>query len=194
MRVAKIKTNSTAEVKNHYSDVIYFQGCHQFCRFCFNKNMWDSEGGEEMTVMEIISKLSHFSDVVVLTGGEPLLQRDLELLIDQLRRRTNVQIVLETSLIDQRLFPKVDKILYSFKTSQKYPHVQDLLDAYDNLDIVVVIGHRWFNIDNFRILLKATKKEVYVRYCDDKPRDIKKVIHALKEYKKPFKVFDQLVI
>ena len=194
MKVAEIKTNSTAEVKGHYSDVIYFQGCTQFCRFCFNKSLWDMDGGEEMSIPEIMSKLSHFSDVVVLTGGEPLLQRDLELLITQLRRKSDVSIVLETSLIDQRIYSLVDKVLYSFKTFQKYPQVQDSLDLFDNLDIVVVIGHHWFNVDNFKTLLKAVKKDVYIRYCDDKPRNIKKVIHAMREYNKPCKVFDQLVL
>lgn len=189
MKIAEIKTNSTAEVKDHFADIIYFQGCEKGCPFCFNKEICDMNGGIEMTPNEVISKLSHFSDTVVFTGGDPLYQPELQTLIDKL---SDKYLILETSFINKKIFSQVDKVLFSFKTF--IPHVYHWkdLESLDNVDIVVVIGHRWFNKQNFRDLVSSYKKDIYIRYYNDKPCDIRDVLHIMKAYKKPCKVFRQL--
>ncbi len=53
---------------------IYFAGCKHHCPGCHNPQSWDLNGGEEMTVREILEvvKLNDFN--VTFSGGDPFFQ------------------------------------------------------------------------------------------------------------------------
>lgn len=68
---------------------IRFMGCNLSCSFCDTKGSWTADGTfaiTEMTSMDIITALSGKTDVIVLTGGEPCLQDDLEELVPLLQQ------------------------------------------------------------------------------------------------------------
>lgn len=67
-------------------------GCPVKCAFCDSKYSWDS--GTEMTVAEIVKQV-HYRHVVI-TGGEPLIQLDLEQLVSALKKQEHY-VLLETS-------------------------------------------------------------------------------------------------
>ena len=59
--------------------VVFFQGCPLRCIFCHNPDSWRFDGGTEMTVEELVSRIEAFRPFyrdggVTLTGGEPLAQ------------------------------------------------------------------------------------------------------------------------
>lgn len=64
------------------ANFIRFAGCNLNCEWCDTK--WDKPLMGQMTVVDIISKLDAASDLVVLTGGEPLIQNNLNELIGTL--------------------------------------------------------------------------------------------------------------
>lgn len=62
--------------------VIFVQGCNLKCKFCHNRDTWDSCGGTEYTVPELMDKIQRYKNYfmpsggVTISGGEPLLQQD----------------------------------------------------------------------------------------------------------------------
>jgi len=61
---------------------VRFTGCNLRCKWCDTKYAW--EEGSEMSMDDIISDVKKYpTNWVCLTGGEPLLQRDIYKLIDK---------------------------------------------------------------------------------------------------------------
>ena len=60
--------------------VVFFQGCPLRCAYCHNPDTWAFEGGQEVTVEEVLQKVRRCAPYikknggVTLTGGEPLAQ------------------------------------------------------------------------------------------------------------------------
>ncbi len=68
-------------------------GCNLRCAWC--DTMYSMDGGTEMTVPEIMEKVGTCRTVCV-TGGEPMLQKDILELLDALLK-TGKKVVLETN-------------------------------------------------------------------------------------------------
>ena len=67
--------------------VLWVQGCTLGCSECFNQKMLPTDGGELVSVGELIDKIKALSGAiegVTISGGEPLQQ--MEPLVDLLRR------------------------------------------------------------------------------------------------------------
>ncbi|WP_400207962.1 7-carboxy-7-deazaguanine synthase QueE [Candidatus Methanomassiliicoccus intestinalis] len=74
---------------------VRFVGCNLDCAWCDTN--YAKSGGVEMTVNEILDKIEHFNTPFVsLTGGEPLLQEDINTLITSLLEES-YHITLETN-------------------------------------------------------------------------------------------------
>ena len=61
--------------------LIFTQGCNFRCPFCHNKDLLRNKNNYNITEDEIfnyLNKRKGIVDGVVITGGEPLLQNDLE--------------------------------------------------------------------------------------------------------------------
>ncbi len=80
---------------------IRFTKCNRFCKWC------DTEfsNGREMTIGEIIKKLNKKIKWISLTGGEPMLEENLILLIKKLKKE-KFKTLLETNgtLFDKEIF------------------------------------------------------------------------------------------
>ncbi|MDP8011610.1 MAG: 7-carboxy-7-deazaguanine synthase QueE [Thermoplasmata archaeon] len=74
---------------------VRFTGCNLRCKWCDTKYAWDE--GKEMTMDEIIENVKDFpTKWVCLTGGEPLLQKDIYKLIDKFLS-LEYKIIVETN-------------------------------------------------------------------------------------------------
>ena len=72
---------------------VRFTRCNLRCSYCDTKYAY--EAGEEMSVDDILNKLKEFGyNRVCLTGGEPLLQKDIQVLIDKL---SDYEVSIETN-------------------------------------------------------------------------------------------------
>ena len=59
-------------------NVIFFQGCDRHCPGCHNSGTWNTKGGHQMSVGELVSVIDENTPLrrVTISGGEPLLQYD----------------------------------------------------------------------------------------------------------------------
>lgn len=81
---------------------IRFAGCNLTCPWCDTKNSWGNVG-TDMTIEELTSAINlyviryRFPPLVVLTGGEPLMQHNLRGLCKRIHSQTNSKIAIETN-------------------------------------------------------------------------------------------------
>jgi len=200
LRIAGFKLESSAEVKDHFSDIVYFQGCSRHCSYCFNPELIPFDAGYDIKISEIISSLSDFSDVVVLTGGEPLEQEMncLFNLISHLRQKTTKKVVLETAVItiyDYLIYKLCHKVLLTLKTFDppKKKHFE-IINGGDTIIPCVVIGHPWFDWHGFKKILRRIKKPLYFRHYNGIPKDFTKIYRLAKSYKVQLRKFDRICL
>jgi 7-carboxy-7-deazaguanine synthase len=78
---------------------VRFRGCNLNCSYCDTK--WANEAGcpcEEMTPEQIIAYIDETGvKNVTLTGGEPLLQKDMLQLLQLLARKEEIRVEIETN-------------------------------------------------------------------------------------------------
>lgn len=194
MRIAEIKTNSTAEVSGYFIDIVYFQGCDRNCCYCFNRELRDTNGGDDLTTGEVVERLSRMSSIVVFTGGEPMMQARSEKgmfeifsLITEIQKRGK-KVILETSEYNKHIWAVCDKILYCIKTWNVDEYV--LTHAIQNKVIPVVIwGHSCFSKKGFKNAVKILKK-IYIRSFNDEERDMTDIFNLCGDIE--YEVFTQL--
>ena len=76
------------------ANFIRFAGCNLKCVWCDTD--WSRAKEGNLSIEQIIEKIDPTIELVVLTGGEPLIQKDLILLIEELIRRQH-KIAIETN-------------------------------------------------------------------------------------------------
>lgn len=84
--------------------VIFMQGCSLKCKYCHNRDTWDTCKGSLTSVDELITKIERYTAYmlpsgggVTVTGGEPLLQvKFLITLFRELKKR-NIPTAIDTS-------------------------------------------------------------------------------------------------
>ena len=76
LRVLDILEDTTVDGPG-FRTSIYLAGCHHRCPGCHNPESWDENGGEELSVDDLLRVILNdpFAHVT-LSGGDPLLQVD----------------------------------------------------------------------------------------------------------------------
>lgn len=64
---------------------IYFAGCDHHCEGCHNPQSWDYDAGASMSLSGIMDIILEEDFDVTLTGGDPLYNRKLPILIDAVK-------------------------------------------------------------------------------------------------------------
>lgn len=143
---------------------VRFTGCNKWsgrpqdkpksiCHFCDT----DFVGGELFTASEIVKELNKLSNkvkTVVLSGGEPLLQVDKELILELKRNYFKVHIETNGSIeIKDDLRYYIDHITMSPKQSPedtKLKHCNDLKILHPSInDKITIEEFKNFDADNF---------------------------------------------
>ncbi|MCD8159116.1 MAG: putative 7-carboxy-7-deazaguanine synthase QueE [Clostridiales bacterium] len=94
-----VSINGEGRLAGRPAVFIRFKGCNLRCSYC--DTMWANEKSlvcEKMTEDEIYSYIKSTGiSCVTLTGGEPLLQKDIEVLLEKLGRDDFLKIEIETN-------------------------------------------------------------------------------------------------
>lgn len=71
--VAGITENTIVDGEG-FRTSLYVSGCDIRCPDCHNKNYWDIQSGQEMSIDEVYDKITPFFTDITFIGGEPMLQ------------------------------------------------------------------------------------------------------------------------
>ena len=89
MKIVGIQKNSFIDYRGRIAAVIFTPGCNMDCYYCHNRSIICGEGCrsnyKEEEVLDMLLRRRKFLDGVVISGGEPTLQSDLELFIDKIK-------------------------------------------------------------------------------------------------------------
>ena len=86
MQIAGFEKFSTVDFPGMLSAVVFTAGCNWNCWFCHNRAALAAETSiSTAEVMQFLSRRAGLLDGVVVSGGEPTLQRDLPAFLAQLR-------------------------------------------------------------------------------------------------------------
>jgi len=98
--------------------ITFFQGCLMRCLYCHNRDTWDTHGGKEITVEELMNDVvsyRHFMNAsgggVTASGGEAILQA--EFVRDWFRacHKEGIHTCLDTNGFVRRYDPVIDELL-----------------------------------------------------------------------------------
>ncbi len=128
MKYGLIKT-SLVDYPEHVAGVVFLPGCNLRCPYCHNPELVSAGSVEEGVTIEELSlflkKRKNVLDGMVITGGEPTIHNDLQILVDIIKNE-GLNVKLDTN----GLFPEVlkslknvDFIAMDIKTSPSRYHL-----------------------------------------------------------------------
>lgn len=90
--VAGITENTIVDGEG-FRTSLYVSGCDIRCPDCHNKNYWDIQSGQEISIDEVYNKITPYFTDITFIGGEPMLQATaLSKLAEKIKSCTNKNI------------------------------------------------------------------------------------------------------
>ncbi len=172
--------------------VVFMQGCTLKCKYCHNRDTWDTHSGTEISVQELVKQILNYKTYidnsgggVTVSGGEPLLQAEF---VTELFKKLK-SIGIHTALDTAGSIPISNQI----KDLLKYTDLV-LLDIkhIDNEKCINLTGFSNKNNLEFAKYLSNLKIPVWIRqvlvpgYTDDKfdLQTLKKFLDTLENVEK----------
>lgn len=172
--------------------IVFMQGCPLKCKYCHNRDTWDTSGGTEYSIDDVIEKISHSKPYmdssnggVTVSGGEPLLQVEFVTELFQKLKSMNIHTALDTS----GSLPVTEKIQELLKYTDLV-----LLDIkhIDNEKCIQLTGVPNTNTLNFAKYLSDNNIPIWIRqvlvpgFTDDENdlKQLKKFIDTLQSVEK----------
>lgn len=146
---------------------VRFAGCNLRCPYCDTKYSYENPKYIEMSIDEIISKIESFKAYnVTLTGGEPLIQKDIDILIKKLSDK-GYRVELETNgSVDISKYVGLKGVAFTLDYKGPTSLMEDkmLLDNYNYLtknDVVKFVCGSTKDLEKARdIILKYKLDEI----------------------------------
>ena len=84
--------------------VIFLQGCHLHCKYCQNRDTWDTHYGKTYSISDLLTKILKYKNYfktsgggVTVSGGEPLLQQDFLIEFFKELKKYEISTAIDTS-------------------------------------------------------------------------------------------------
>lgn len=146
---------------------IRFQGCNLRCSYCDTKYSWDEESLKNIEVLSAKEIYEYIKDTkvknVTLTGGEPLIQKNISSLLELLNNDKDLVVHIETN-------GSVN--IKEFK--EKYKNIIFILDYKSPSSNMM----KQMDIENFNLI---DKKDVY-KFVIGSKEDINKALEIINLY------------
>jgi len=174
--------------------IIFLQGCLMRCKYCHNRDTWDTEGGKEMSVDELMAEIvqyRHFMNAsgggITISGGEAMLQPEFVKAMFEACRMEGIHTCLDTNGFVRRIDDTVKGVL----------DVADLvlldikqMDNDKHIDLTHVSNKYTLQFANY---LAKLNQPVYLRYVVvPEITDNEDDVHALGKFIEPMKNIEKI--
>ena len=152
MKITGLQKMTLLDFPGRIACTVFLQGCNFRCPFCHNSDLLGPEGEPGICAQELLAFLKKrrgMLDGVCITGGEPLLQPDLEELIREIREMgflvkldTNgsfpqkLSHLLEQGLIDY-VAMDIKNCLERYQETAGLPEHYDLTPIQDSVRLLI---------------------------------------------------------
>lgn len=123
MNIGGFMKQSFVDFPKTISAVIFTNGCNLNCWYCHNSQLIKGDYKVETTlsyIYDFLERRKGFIDGVVISGGEPTIQRDLVEVINELKSR-GFKVKLDTNgtnpQVLKKVLPKLDYVAMDIKNS-----------------------------------------------------------------------------
>lgn len=171
--------------------VTFFQGCNLECKYCHNRDTWNINDGEYISVDDLFENILKYKEYITpnggftASGGEPLLQPYFLISLFKKLKQKNIHTAIDTSgMIEitepiKELLSLTDLVLLDIKhiNSQK---CKDLVGSSNEKELAFA---KYLSDNNIPIWIR----QVIIPGITDKKEDLlelKKFIGSLKSVKK----------
>jgi pyruvate formate lyase activating enzyme len=145
--------------------IVFMQGCLMRCKYCHNRDTWDTHGGKEVTVDEIMKDVlayRHFITAsgggVTASGGEAMLQPEFVRDFFQTAQAKGIHTCLDTNGYIRKHTPVIDEVLDA--TDLVMLDLKQLNDEVHE-DLVGVSNRRTLDFANY---LHKIGQKTWIRY------------------------------
>ncbi len=172
--------------------IIFMQGCHLQCKYCQNRDTWNTTTGTLYSVSDLMKKILKYKNYfiasgggVTVSGGEPLLQAKFLIELFKELKKENITIAVDTSgsvvLTDtiKEIISLADLFLLDIKCIND-DICKDLTGVSNKREL------------EFAKYLSDNNKDMWIRQvlvpgitdCEDDLIKLKEFLHSLKTVKK----------
>ena len=188
MKISGLEKLTLTDFPGHIACIVFTQGCNFRCPFCQNSTLLPNEDGllSEDYVMDYLEKRKNVLEGVVITGGEPTIQKDLKEFIKKIKQK-GLKVKLDTNGSN----PKVVKELLDDNLLDYV--AMDIKNAFSDYDKITGVKAKIDNIKESIKLLKSSKIDYEFRttivkefHDIDKIKEIAKVVDGSKYFLQNF--------
>ena len=179
MKISGLEKLTLTDYPGHLACIIFTQGCNFKCPFCQNSTLLPLEEGliSEEEVFAYLNKRKNVLEGVVITGGEPTIQKDLKNFILKVRN-LGLKVKLDTNGYNPLV---LEDLLNNNLLDYVAMDIKNSLDDYNDITATKV---KIANIEKSIKLLKESNIDHEFRTT------IVKEFHTLEKIKKIIKIID----
>lgn len=205
MKIAGLNKLTLIDYPGKVAAIIFTQGCNFNCSYCHNSGLIPLKGDNIVTeeeVLEYLTKRKNILDGVVISGGEPLIQKDIDIFIKKIKD-LGLKIKLDTNgfnpnklkaLLDGKL---IDYVAMDIKSSFDNYHlitgiketnkikasINILLESKIDYEFRTTIIKEYHDIDEIRKILSyiGSKPKYYLQNYQDNETVLNRDLHSFSE-------------
>jgi pyruvate formate lyase activating enzyme len=116
MKIGGLQKTSLLDYPDHISAIIWTMGCNFHCPFCYNTEIVNktAQSISEKEILNFLHSREGLLEALVITGGEPLLQNDLEPFINRVKSMGFLIKIDTNGAFPNRLKPLLEKKLVDY--------------------------------------------------------------------------------
>lgn len=149
MRISGIQKVTLTDYPKHLACIIFTQGCNYNCGYCQNRSLISQTEGllTEEYIFEYLNKRKNLLEGVVVSGGEPTIQKDLKEFIKKVKK-LGLKVKLDTNGSNYKI---IDELLKEQLVDYIAMDIKGSIDNYNS-----VCGSK-VNVENIRKSIKRIK-------------------------------------